>query len=69
MIWGILSVLAFSLADTYFVAQLGANELVAISFTFPVATVLGSIAMGLETGVSSVVARVISKGDRIQVTN
>ena len=67
MVWGILSILGFSLADTYFVAQLGTNELAAISFTFPVVTVLSSIAMGLGTGVSSVVARVIGKGDRLQV--
>ena len=67
MVWGILSILAFSLADTYFVAQLGTKELAAISFTFPVVTVLGSIAMGLGTGVSSVVARVIGQGDRLQV--
>ena len=67
MVWGVLSVLAFSLADTYFVAQLGTKELAAISFTFPVVTVLSSIAMGLGTGVSSVVARVIGKGDRLQV--
>ena len=67
MIWGILSVLGFSLADTYFVAQLGTKELAAISFTFPVVTVLSSITMGLGTGVSSVVARVIGKGDRLQV--
>ncbi len=67
MVWGVLSVLAFSLADTYFVAQLGTKELAAISFTFPVVTVLSSIAMGLGTGVSSVVARVIGKGNRLQV--
>ncbi|MEM9271637.1 MAG: MATE family efflux transporter [Cyanobacteria bacterium P01_F01_bin.143] len=67
MVWGILSILGFSLADTYFVAQLGTKELAAISFTFPVVSVLSSIAMGLGTGVSSVVARVIGKGDRLQV--
>ena len=67
MVWGVLSVLAFSLTDTYFVAQLGTKELAAISFTFPVVTVLSSIAMGLGTGVSSVVARVIGQGDRLQV--
>ena len=67
MVWGILSVLAFSLTDTYFVSQLGTKELAAISFTFPVVTVLSSITMGLGTGVSSVVARVIGKGDRLQV--
>ena len=67
MVWGVLSILAFSLADTYFVAKLGTKELAAISFTFPVVSVLSSIATGLGTGVSSVVARVIGKGDRLQV--
>lgn len=67
MVWGVLSILAFSLADTYFVAKLGTKELAAISFTFPVVSVLSSIAMGLGTGVSSVVARVIGQGDRLQV--
>ena len=64
MVWGVFSVLAFSLADTYFVAQLGTNELAAMSFTFPVVTVLGSVAMGLATGTSSVIARVIGQGER-----
>lgn len=67
MVWGIFAVLAFSLADTYFVAQLGTKELAAISFTFPVVTVLGSVAMGLGTGASSVIARAIGEGNRRQV--
>ncbi len=67
MVWGILSVLAFSLADTYFVAQLGTSELAAMSFTFPVVTVLGSIAMGLGTGAASVIARRIGEGERLRV--
>ncbi|MDJ0620496.1 MAG: MATE family efflux transporter [Calothrix sp. MO_192.B10] len=67
MVWGVLSVLAFSLADTYFVAQLGTNELAAMSFTFPVVTVLGSVAMGLGTGASSVIARGIGEGNRQKV--
>lgn len=50
MIWGVFAVIGFSLADTYFVAQLGTKELAAMSFTFPVVTILGSIAMGLGTG-------------------
>ncbi len=67
MVWGVLSVLAFSLADTYFVAQLGTRQLAAMSFTFPVVAVLGSVAMGLGTGASSVIARGIGEGNRQQV--
>lgn len=67
MLWGILSVLAFGLADTYFVAQLGTSELAAMSFTFPVVTVLASVAMGLGTGAASVIARAIGEGDRQKV--
>lgn len=67
MVWGILAVLAFSLADTYFIAQLGTDELVAISFTFPVVSVLTSVAMGLGTGAASVIAREIGKGNRQRV--
>ncbi|MFG6100208.1 MATE family efflux transporter [Leptothoe sp. ISB3NOV94-8A] len=64
MVWGVLAVLAFSLADTYFIAQLGTNELAAISFTFPVVSILASVAMGLGTGAASVIAREIGKGNR-----
>jgi putative MATE family efflux protein len=67
MIWGIFSILAFSLADTYFVAQLGIQELAAISFTFPVVNVLSSVAMGLGIGASSMIARAIGEGDRQKV--
>ena len=35
MIWGIFALMAFNVADTYFVGQLGARELAAMSFTFP----------------------------------
>ena len=67
LVWGVFAVIAFSLADTYFVAQLGTNELAAMSFTFPVVMVLGSIAMGLGVGASSIIARAIGSGDRYRV--
>ncbi len=67
LIWGVFAVIAFSLADTYFVGQLGTTELAAMGFTFPVVTVFGSVAMGLGTGASSVIARAIGSGDRYRV--
>ena len=37
---GVLMLMATTLADTYFVAQLGTHELAAFSFTFPVVMVV-----------------------------
>ena len=67
MAWGFLSLLAFGLADTYFVAKLGTQELAAMSFTFPVVNVFYSVAMGLGIGASSVIARGIGEGDHQKV--
>ncbi|MEM9908640.1 MAG: MATE family efflux transporter [Cyanobacteria bacterium P01_D01_bin.44] len=67
MVWGIFSIVAFNLADTYFVGQLGTDALAAMSFTFPVVMTLGSLAMGLGIGASSVIARAIGEGDHSRV--
>ncbi|MFK8181747.1 MAG: MATE family efflux transporter [Phormidesmis sp.] len=67
MIGGIFAIVAFNLADTYFVGQLGTNQLAAMSFTFPVVMTLGSLAMGLGIGASSIIARAIGQGDLSRV--
>ncbi len=67
MVGGIFSVIALNLVDTFFVAQLGTRELAAISFTFPVVMVMGSLALGLGAGTASVVARAIGEGDHHRV--
>ncbi len=67
MIWGILAMMAFNVTDTWFVAQLGAPELAAMSFTFPVVMVLISLGIGLMAGTSSVLARAIGEGDQQRV--
>ena len=67
MVWGVFAIVAFNLADTFFVGQLGTDELAAMSFTFPVVMVLGSVAMGLGIGASSVISRAIGEGDRYRV--
>ena len=36
MIWGIAAIMSLNIVDTWFVAQLGEQQLAAISFTFPV---------------------------------
>ncbi len=67
MIWGLLAIMTFNVADTYFVGQLGTRELAAMSFTFPVVFALISIAIGLGAGTSSVLARAIGEGDHERV--
>ncbi|MEO0852243.1 MAG: MATE family efflux transporter [Cyanobacteria bacterium J06648_11] len=67
MVWGVFAIVAFNLADTFFVGQLGTQQLAAVSFTFPVVLLLGSLAMGLGVGASSVIARAIGEGDRDRV--
>ncbi|MBN2028782.1 MATE family efflux transporter [bacterium] len=67
MIFGIISMMLFNLIDTFYIGRLGTKELAAISFTFPVVFLLGSIAMGLGIGLSSVTSRAIGEGDHHKV--
>lgn len=63
MAWGVFAIIAFNLADTYFVSKLGTTELAAISFTFPVVMILGNLAIGIGVGAVSVISRAISNED------
>lgn len=63
MVWGIFAIIFFNVIDTYFVGQLGTTQLAAMTFTFPVVMILGSMAIGLGIGTSSVVARAIGEGN------
>ncbi|OMH30799.1 MATE family efflux transporter [Motiliproteus sp. MSK22-1] len=66
MVWAILALMSFNAADTFFVAQLGDEPLAAMSFTFPVAMVLTSVAIGLGAGMSSGIARALGSGESTQ---
>ena len=63
MIFGLLGMVAFNLVDTFFVSQLGTKQLAALSFTFPVVLVIGSITLGLGFGTSSIISKSIGEGD------
>ena len=67
MLFGIAGMMAFNLADTYFVGQLGTKELAAMSFTFPIVMIISSLALGLGMGASAVVSRAIGEGDHYKV--
>lgn len=60
--YGLFAILAFNLVDTYFVSLLGTHALAAISFTFPVTFFVSALAMGLGTGLSANLARLLGEG-------
>jgi putative MATE family efflux protein len=67
MVFALVSMLLFNLTDTYFVAQLGKNQLAALTFTFPVVLFFVSLALGIGTGTSALVSRAIGEGNREKV--
>jgi putative MATE family efflux protein len=67
MMIGMMALISYSLVDTYFIGQLGTMELAAVSFTFPVAFIVGAIAMGLGIGTSSVASRLFGSGELDQI--
>jgi putative MATE family efflux protein len=67
MIAGMMSMTIFNLTDTFFIGQLGKNQLAAMSFTFPVVMILNSIALGLGMGASSVISVAIGEGNHKKV--
>jgi putative MATE family efflux protein len=58
---GMLSVIGFNLADTYFISQIGDTELAAISLTFPVIMFFFGITFGTTTAVTTLVSRAIGE--------
>ena len=67
MAFGLIAIISFQIVDTYFIAQLGENQLTAISFTFPITYLLFSIMMGIGIGTSSVLSRLIGQNEHQNV--
>ena len=63
MMFGIVSLMLFNLADIWFVAQLGTEPMAALAFTFPVSFSVVSLAIGLGIGTSATLAKLIGSGN------
>lgn len=63
MLFGITTMMAQGLIDTWFLGKVGVRELAAFGFGFPILMIVTSVAIGLGAGTSSVVARAIGGGD------
>ena len=64
---GVSSMILASMVETIYIGILGAKELAAYSFMFPVIMALTSVSMGIGMGASSLIARAEGAGDREQV--
>ena len=69
MMFGTLGTMMFNLVDTFYIGQLGTDQLAAISFTFPVVMVIMSISIGLGISATSLISRAIGESDRAKVKN
>ncbi len=67
MLLGMSSMIIAWMIETIYIGILGAAELAAVSFTFPLVMGLSGISMGVGTGASSVIARKLGEGDRRSV--
>ena len=63
MFLGISSMIVASMVDTIYIGIVGAAELAAFSFTFPLIMGLSSVSMGIGTGAASLIARAQGVGD------
>jgi putative MATE family efflux protein len=59
MSFGVFTLFAFNLADTFYIGQLGKTELAAMAYTFPIPMLIGAISFGIGTAVSSIVSRAL----------
>ncbi len=62
MMAGMVGMVVFNLVDTFYIGQLGEEQLAAMGYTFPVVMVLTSISLGLGMGASAVISREIGRG-------
>ena len=67
MMVGMVALLSYNIADTWFIGRLGTMELAAVSFTFPVAFIVNALAMGLGVGTSSVASRLFGANELGQI--
>ncbi|MEM7181260.1 MAG: MATE family efflux transporter [Spirochaetota bacterium] len=60
---GMLMTFLFQLVDSYFIGKLGAKELAAISFSFPVYLLLLGFFMGAASGVATAIGKAIGENN------
>lgn len=67
MLLGMMGMVIFNLADTYYIGQLGVKQLAAMSFTFPIVMFVNALSQSIGIGTSSLVSRNIISQSRDKV--
>jgi putative MATE family efflux protein len=63
MLMAMFAMVGFNIVDTFYVGQLGTEELAAMGFTLAVVMAVNSVSMGLGMGTTAVISKVIGQGD------
>ncbi len=67
MLMGMLGMVVFNIADTYYIGKLGVNQLAAMSFTFPIIMFINALSQSIGIGTSSLISRNIITESRNKV--
>ena len=67
MFMGMMGMVIFNIADTYFIGRLGVKQLAAMSFTFPVVMFINALSQSIGIGTSSLISRNIIAKSRDHV--
>lgn len=66
MLFGVLSLMTFQLADSAFVGQLGQDPLAALGFTLPMQQLIIGLQVGLGIATTAIVSRTLGAGDDVR---
>ncbi|MDA3846808.1 MAG: MATE family efflux transporter [Vallitaleaceae bacterium] len=61
MIFGMLGIVAFNMVDTYYVSKLGLVPMAAMTLTFPVVMIIGSLAQGIGIGAAALISKSVGE--------
>lgn len=63
MLFGVLSLMTFQLADSAFIGQLGRDPLAALGFTVPMHQLITGLQVGLGIATTAIISRTLGAGD------
>ncbi|MEX2474706.1 MATE family efflux transporter [Marinobacter sp.] len=66
MLFGVLSLMTFQLADSAFVGQLGRDPLAALGFTVPMQQLVSGMYVGLGIATTAIISRTLGQNDELR---